>query len=58
MALIYFAESALPGLRGMRDYWLTGLLFIGLIVLGIGISLLSTHRSVMKYLKLKLDDLY
>lgn len=56
--LIYFAESTLPGLRGMRDYFMIGLLFIGLIVIGISISLVSTHRSVMKYLKLKLDDLY
>lgn len=56
--LIYFAESTLPGLRGMRDYFMTGLLFAGLIVIGISISLVSTHRSVMKYLKLKLDDLY
>lgn len=56
--LIYFAESNLPGLRGMRDYFMTGVLFVGLIVIGISISLVSTHRSVMKYLKLKLDDLY
>ncbi|GEP95671.1 cell division protein FtsX [Chitinophaga cymbidii] len=58
IVLMYFAESTLPGLRGMRDYFMTSLLFIGLIVIGISISLLSTHRSVMKYLKLKLDDLY
>ncbi len=58
IALIYFAEQALPGLRGMRDYFMTSLLFLGLIAIGIGISLMSTHRSVMKYLKLKLDDLY
>lgn len=56
--LIYFAESTLPGLRGMRDYFMIGVLFLGLIVIGISISLVSTHRSVMKYLKLKLDDLY
>lgn len=56
--MIYFAESTLPGLRGMRDYFMIGVLFLGLIVIGISISLVSTHRSVMKYLKLKLDDLY
>jgi cell division transport system permease protein len=33
-------------------------LFIGMIIIGIFISLVSTHRSVMKYLRLKLDDLY
>ncbi|MBO9152435.1 cell division protein FtsX [Chitinophaga sp. GCM10012297] len=58
IALMYTAESALPELKGMRDYWMTGLLFLGLIAIGIVISLLSTHRAVMKYLKLKLDDLY
>jgi len=26
--------------------------------LGIGITLFSTHRSVIKYLKMKLDELY
>lgn len=58
IALMYMAESALPELKGMRDYVMTGLLFLGLIAIGIVISLLSTHRAVMKYLKLKLDDLY
>ncbi|RPD38739.1 hypothetical protein EG028_23830 [Chitinophaga barathri] len=58
IALMYMAESALPELKGMRDYVMTSLLFLGLIAIGIVISLLSTHRAVMKYLKLKLDDLY
>jgi cell division transport system permease protein len=58
IALMYMAESALPELKGMRDYTMTSLLFLGLIAIGIVISLLSTHRAVMKYLKLKLDDLY
>ena len=34
------------------------LLFLALIVMGIGITFFSTHRSVTKYLKMKLDDLY
>ena len=34
------------------------LLFLAIIVLGISISLVSTHRSVIKYLRMKLDDLY
>jgi len=34
------------------------LLFVGLIFLGIAITVFSTHRSVIKYLKMKLDDLY
>jgi cell division transport system permease protein len=34
------------------------LLFLVIILLGITISLASTHRSVIKYLGMKLDDLY
>jgi cell division transport system permease protein len=34
------------------------LLFLFIIVLGITITLISTHRSVIKYLRMKLDDLY
>lgn len=48
----------LPGFEDLKDYFLVGLLFLGMILLGIGICVLSTHRSVMKYLRMKLDDLY
>ncbi|MBW8686601.1 cell division protein FtsX [Chitinophaga rhizophila] len=58
VGLIYGADQLLPELAGMRDYFLMTALFIGMIILGICISLVSTHRSVMKYLRLKLDDLY
>jgi cell division transport system permease protein len=34
------------------------LLFAVIIVLGISITLVSTHRAVIKYLRMKLDDLY
>jgi cell division transport system permease protein len=33
-------------------------LFGGMILIGVAISVYSTHRSVMKYLKMKLDELY
>ncbi len=56
--VIYFADKELPELTAMRDYFLIALLFMGMVVIGICISLLSTHRSVMKYLRLKLDELY
>lgn len=58
IGIIYFADQLLPELAGMRDYFMTAVLFIGMIIIGICISLVSTHRSVMKYLRLKLDDLY
>jgi cell division transport system permease protein len=34
------------------------LLFAVIIILGISITLVSTHRAVIKYLRMKLDDLY
>jgi cell division transport system permease protein len=62
IALIYIIiilfENYLPYLRDLRDTSTLMLLFAFLFVLGIGISVLSTHRSVIKYLKMSLDDLY
>jgi cell division transport system permease protein len=58
IAVIIFAENQLPYLKALRDYPLLIMLFIVIILLGICISLFSTHRSVLKYLKMKLDELY
>jgi cell division transport system permease protein len=56
--LIGWAESQFPQLKAIRNINHTLLLFGGLILLGVGISVFSTHRSVLKYLKMKLDELY
>jgi cell division transport system permease protein len=56
--LIRLAENFVPDLVTLRDTSLLLLLFFVLIALGITITLFSTHRSVLKYLKMKLDDLY
>lgn len=56
--LMYFASSVLTELNAIRDYTSLALLMLAILVLGVLISVLSTHRSVVKYLKLKLDDLY
>lgn len=56
--LIGWAENHFPELKQIRDTKLTLTLFGGMIVVGVLISLYSTHRSVLKYLKMKLDDLY
>ncbi len=58
IAVMYYARNQLPQLKAIADTRLTILLFIGMIILGICISLLSTHRSVVRYLKMKLDELY
>jgi cell division transport system permease protein len=56
--LVLLAESQIEGLRSIRDNGRLFLLFASLIVIGVCITLFSTHRSVVKYLKMKLDDLY
>lgn len=56
--LIGWAESQFPQLKAIRNLQHTLILFGGLIVLGVGISVISTYRSVLKYLKMKLDELY
>lgn len=57
-SLIQWAESQFPQLKAIHNTTFTIILFGGLILVGVGISLFSTHRSVIKYLKMKLDDLY
>lgn len=56
--LITWLESLIPQLKTIRDIQLNLILFGGMVLLGVCISLYSTHRSVIKYLKMKLDDLY
>jgi cell division transport system permease protein len=57
--IIYGVEKWwLPEIKALRDNGLLALLFLVLIMMGIGITFFSTHRSVTKYLKMKLDDLY
>jgi cell division transport system permease protein len=56
--VILVAERFLPDLKALHDNGMLALLFLLLIVLGITISLFSTHRSVIKYLRMKLDELY
>ncbi len=57
-AVITWAERVVPDMKALRDPKIYLILFGSLIVIGVGISLYSTHRSVMKYLRMKLDDLY
>lgn len=51
-------EKWLPEIKALRDYTLLTLLFLAIILIGIVITFISTHRSVTKYLRMKLDDLY
>lgn len=51
-------ESFVPWLRILRDGKNMSIIIVGILLMGITISLVSTHRSVLKYLQMKLDDLY
>jgi cell division transport system permease protein len=57
--IIYIVENWwLPEIKVLRDNTWLFLLFLLLTLIGIGITFISTHRSVTKYLKMKLDELY
>ena len=55
---VILIESFVPDFKVLHENSSLLLLFLFIIVLGIGITLVSTHRSVIKYLRMKLDDLY
>ena len=55
---VLLIESFIPDFKLLHDNKGLILLFVVIIILGITISLVSTHRSVIKYLRMKLDDLY
>jgi cell division transport system permease protein len=57
-ASVLLIESFLPDFKLLHDNSGLTYLFLIIIILGILISLASTYRSVVKYLKMKLDDLY
>ena len=56
--LIEWATSQFPQIRTLQGVSTSLMLFGGLILTGVGISVFSTYRSVLKYLKMKLDELY
>lgn len=56
--LVIISENFFDGFKKLRDMQSLLMLGLVLILLGIGITLFSTHRSVLKYLRMKLDELY
>jgi cell division transport system permease protein len=58
IGVIILSEKMIPEIRALRDYTLLSAMFGIIVLLGISISFISTHRSILKYLKMKLDDLY
>jgi cell division transport system permease protein len=58
LGIRYFASGIFPSINTLDNPLLFGILLMSIAALGVVISVLSTNRSVIKYLKLKLDDLY
>ena len=58
LAVVLTAENIVPEMKVIHDTPTLVLLFTGLFLLGILITLFSTHRSVIKYLRMQLDKLY
>jgi cell division transport system permease protein len=62
IALVYLlmtiVQNFLPEMRALQDTSTIILLFLVLLILGISITVFSTYRSVRKYLRMKLDELY
>ncbi|HVZ95539.1 MAG TPA: permease-like cell division protein FtsX, partial [Chitinophagaceae bacterium] len=57
VVFISLSEKYIPELKIIHDSKNMILLFSGIIVLGLFITLFSTHRAVLKYLRMKLDEL-
>jgi len=55
---ILLVENFVPWLKVLRDGNNMWLIILGILILGVTISVASTYRSVLKYLQMKLDDLY
>ncbi|MFW5706781.1 MAG: cell division protein FtsX [Bacteroidota bacterium] len=55
---LYGAQQSVPELIDFQDIQMLFILFVGVIILGIIISWISTWFAVKKYLKIKTDQLY
>ncbi len=55
---VMLIEKFRPEFKVLHDNNGLLMLFAIIILMGIAITLLSTHRAVIKYLRMKLDDLY
>ena len=55
---LYVAQQQVPEMIILRDWFEFSMVFIGVIILGVLISGLSTYFAVSKFLHLKIYDLY
>jgi cell division transport system permease protein len=58
VTILYFGQQQIPELVMLRNYTEFGIIFLGIFVLGMLISGLSTYFAVSKYLRIRQNDLY
>jgi cell division transport system permease protein len=58
LGILYLAQQQVPEILLLRNWFEFGLVFAGVIGIGILISGLSTYFAVSKFLRLKIYDLY
>lgn len=58
IGMLYLATIQIPDLVILQNYTEFGIVFLGVIGLGIFISAFSTYLAVSKFLRLKIYDLY
>ena len=56
--VVYWTNDMVPELEILENYEMLGLLFVGVLVFGILISLMSTFFATTRYLNLRTDELY
>jgi cell division transport system permease protein len=56
--VIYYANNFIPELEILSNYEMLAILFVGVLVFGVLISLLSTFFATTRYLNLRTDELY
>ncbi len=57
-ALLYFVRTKMPEFVQVQDLKDNGILFAGIIVLGVLLSVISTFFAVNRYLRVRGDELY
>nr|WP_317631258.1 permease-like cell division protein FtsX [uncultured Flavobacterium sp.] len=55
---LYYVDSFFPSLGIMKDYTSMAIVFSGILVFGIFITLISTFFATQRFLNLRTDDLY
>ena len=56
--VLYYINENFPELALFQDVLILTFLFVGVFVLGVVISLVSTYFATQRFLNLRTDDLY